>query len=102
MLLARPVLHATRPQLQRRPQRRCHAQARRSQRITAGLPVLGPLLSNPLVVIPWALGSFRLFAGYSKTSFSDALPSKLLLCLLWPLLAATSKGFRDQFKRAVL
>lgn len=53
---------------------------------TCGLPipVIGPLLSSPLVTVAWLLGAFKLFTGFSKTTYSDdALIPKLALCALW-------------------
>jgi hypothetical protein len=57
---------------------------------TCGLPipVIGPLLSSPLVTVAWLLGAFKLFTGFSKTTYSDALIPKLALCALWCGLSA--------------
>ena len=51
--------------------------------IIGGIPVIGPLLSSPLVTVAWAVGGFKLFTGFSKTTYTDALLPKLALCALW-------------------
>lgn len=58
--------------------------ARRSV-TTCGLPipVVGGLLSPPVLWAAWAVGAFKMWAGYSRTTYSDALPAKLALCALW-------------------
>ena len=99
--------------------------------VVGAIPVVGPLLSSPLVTVAWAIGGFKLFAGFSKTTYTDALLPKLALCALWcvvparhtpraarphcnlrahsrrrgatrrPVLFAVSATFREQFKRAL-
>ena len=51
--------------------------------IIGSVPVIGPLLSSPLVTVAWAVGGFKLFTGFSKTTYTDALLPKLALCTLW-------------------
>ena len=51
--------------------------------IIGSIPVVGPLLSSPLVTVAWAVGGFKLFTGFSKTTYTDALLPKLALCALW-------------------
>ena len=50
---------------------------------TCGLPVIGGLLSSPLVVVAWAVGAFRMFAGFSKTTYNDSMPTRVALSALW-------------------
>lgn len=50
---------------------------------TCGLPIIGPVLSSPLTLIAWAIGAAKLFTGFSKTTYTDALIPKLALCAIW-------------------
>ncbi len=50
---------------------------------TCGLPIVGGLLSSPVTLFAWGFGAFRFFSGYSKTTYSDSMPAKIALSLLW-------------------
>lgn len=62
--------------------------------IVGGIPVIGPLLSSPLVTVAWAIGGFKLFTGFSKTTYTDALLPKLALCALWCAHAGLNRATR--------
>jgi hypothetical protein len=52
---------------------------------TCGLPIpiIGGLFSQPVLFVGWAMGAFKMFTGYAKTSYSDSMPAKVALCMLW-------------------
>ncbi len=43
-------------------------------------------------------GAWKFWSGFSRTNFSQG---KLQLTLLWPLLLATNKSYRENFNRAL-
>lgn len=50
---------------------------------TCGVPVLGSLFSSPLFLVPYVIGAFKFFTGYSRTSYVDNLAAKLALAAAW-------------------
>lgn len=52
-------------------------------RTTCGVPVLSSLFSSPLFLVPYAIGFFKFFAGYSRTTYVNNLPTKLALAAAW-------------------
>jgi hypothetical protein len=43
-------------------------------------------------------GAWKFWAGFKRTNFSEG---KVKLTLLWPLLLASSKSYRENFNRAL-
>ncbi|MEY3297129.1 MAG: hypothetical protein RLZZ597_389 [Cyanobacteriota bacterium] len=43
-------------------------------------------------------GAWKFWSGFQRTNFSEG---KVKLTLLWPLLLASSKSYRDNFNRAL-
>lgn len=56
---------------------------------------------NPLLLILMVVyggGAWKFWAGFKRTNFSEG---KVKLTLLWPLLLASSKSYRENFNRAL-
>lgn len=59
------------------------------------------LLLAAVLAGAWAAGSAALARAYSLTSYREG-STKVLLVLLWPLLALLSRSFREQFVAVVM
>jgi hypothetical protein len=46
-------------------------------------------------------GVWKFWNGFRCTSFNGAFTNKLRLSLLWPFLLASSKSYRQNFRRAL-
>ena len=57
---------------------------------------------NPLLLLVlmgvYVGGAWKFWSGFNRTNFSEG---KVKLTLLWPLLLASSKSYRDNFNRAL-
>ena len=57
---------------------------------------------NPLLLLVlmgvYGGGAWKFWSGFNRTNFSEG---KVKLTLLWPLLLASSKSYRDNFNRAL-
>jgi hypothetical protein len=57
-----------------------------------------PTLLVLLLVSIYGGGAWKFWAGFKRTNFSEG---KVKLTLLWPLLLASSKSYRENFNRAL-
>ncbi len=57
-----------------------------------------PTLLVLLLVSIYGGGAWKFWAGFNRTNFSEG---KVKLTLLWPLLLASSKSYRQNFNRAL-
>ncbi|QQE65355.1 hypothetical protein GFS31_20430 [Leptolyngbya sp. BL0902] len=58
---------------------------------------MSPLLFLVLMGV-YGGGAWKFWAGFKRTTFSEG---KVKLTLLWPLLLASSKSYRENFNRAL-
>ncbi len=49
----------------------------------------------------YGTGVWMFWKGFQRTNFNSALTNKLRLALLWPFLAASSKSYRQNFRKAL-
>eukprot|EP00245_Coleochaete_scutata_P013609 TRINITY_DN5599_c0_g1_i1.p1 TRINITY_DN5599_c0_g1~~TRINITY_DN5599_c0_g1_i1.p1 ORF type:complete len:136 (-),score=4.93 TRINITY_DN5599_c0_g1_i1:135-542(-) len=73
--------------------------------VVSGIPIIGPLVNlalSPVVLFAaYAICAARFWAGFNRTTYSDAPATKVTVTALWPVLFVASKAFRDNFKKAV-
>eukprot|EP00899_Mesostigma_viride_P025615 jgi/Mesvir1/6238/Mv00916-RA.1 len=69
------------------------------------IPIVSPIINfflSPTVILAiYAIGAVRLFQGMDRTTFSSNPATRIGLTAAWPVLFATSKAFREQFKKAI-
>ena len=54
-----------------------------------------------VLLVAYLGGIWKFWKGFSRTNFASALPNKLLLSLLWPVLLAVNKSYRQNFRKAL-
>ncbi len=52
-----------------------------------------------MAVYLWGIWKFQ--KGYKKTNFSQSLPNRFALSLLWPALIFANKSYRKNFQKAL-
>lgn len=55
-------------------------------------------LISVLLLLVYGTGAWRFWSGFERTNFSQG---KFQLTLLWPLLLAVNKSYRQNFNRAL-
>lgn len=58
---------------------------------------MGTLVTLLLIAL-YGGGAWKFWSGFDRTTFSDG---KVPLTLLWPLLLASNKAYRENFDRAL-
>lgn len=46
-------------------------------------------------------GIWKFLSGYRRTNFNSALPRRVTLALLWPVLLIGNKSYRRNFRKAL-
>lgn len=54
-----------------------------------------------ILLVAYAGGIWKFLSGYHRTNFSPSLPEKVALALLWPVLLASNKSYRRNFRKAL-
>ncbi len=49
----------------------------------------------------YGYGAWRFWSGFERTNFSQTLPNRIGLSLLWPALFITNKSYRRNFQKAL-
>ncbi|UKO98263.1 hypothetical protein [Nostoc sp. UHCC 0870] len=58
------------------------------------------LLIVALIVV-YAGGVWKFWNGFTRTNFSQSLPNRIGLSLLWPVLFVANKSYRSNFRKAL-
>ncbi|HYW19299.1 MAG TPA: hypothetical protein VE956_08300 [Nodularia sp. (in: cyanobacteria)] len=53
------------------------------------------------LVVVYVGGVWKLWTGFERTNFSQTLPNRLGLSLLWPALVIANKSYRRNFRKAL-
>ena len=73
-----------------------------TRRVTKmGLPILGWMINPFTLSLAYFIGAVKFASGFSRTSYSNNLATKITLAALWPALYAVNPSFRKNFKRAM-
>ncbi|AFY31970.1 hypothetical protein [Calothrix sp. PCC 7507] len=49
----------------------------------------------------YGYGAWKFWYGFERTNFSQTLPNRIGLSLLWPALFITNKSYRRNFQKAL-
>ncbi len=60
-----------------------------------------PKLIVLMLLVVYAGGVWKFVSGYRYTNFGPSLPEKVALALLWPVLLASNKSYRRNFRKAL-
>ncbi|MBE9054116.1 hypothetical protein IQ243_27730 [Nostocales cyanobacterium LEGE 11386] len=61
-------------------------------------------MSNLIVfglIVVYVAGIWKFWSGFERTNFSQTLPNRLGLSLLWPALFIANKSYRRNFRKAL-
>jgi hypothetical protein len=53
------------------------------------------------LIVVYVGGVWKLWSGFDRTNFSQTLPNRLGLSLLWPALLIANKSYRRNFRKAL-
>ncbi|WP_414551209.1 hypothetical protein [Anabaena sp. CCY 0017] len=53
------------------------------------------------LIVVYVGGVWKLWTGFERTNFSQTLPNRLGLSLLWPALIIANKSYRRNFRKAL-
>jgi hypothetical protein len=53
------------------------------------------------LIVVYVGGVWKFWNGFSRTNFSQSLPNRISLSLLWPVLLITNKSYRSNFRKAL-
>ncbi|WP_339458747.1 hypothetical protein [Nodularia spumigena] len=53
------------------------------------------------LIVVYVGGVWKLWSGFDRTNFSQTLPNRLGLSLLWPALFIANKSYRRNFRKAL-
>ncbi len=53
------------------------------------------------LLVVYVGGVWKLWTGFERTNFSQTLPNRLGLSLLWPALIIANKSYRRNFRKAL-
>ncbi|MBE9201398.1 MULTISPECIES: hypothetical protein [unclassified Nodularia (in: cyanobacteria)] len=53
------------------------------------------------LVVVYVGGVWKLWTGFERTNFSQTLPNRIGLSLLWPALLIANKSYRRNFRKAL-
>ena len=54
-----------------------------------------------VLLVAYVGGVWKFWKGFSRTKFTPSLPNKIVLALLWPVLIAANKSYRQNFRKAL-
>ncbi|QSJ15429.1 hypothetical protein JYQ62_26825 [Nostoc sp. UHCC 0702] len=61
---------------------------------------MGSFIIFTLIVV-YVGGIWKFWNGFSRTNFSQSLPNRIGLSLLWPALFVTNESYRRNFRKAL-
>ncbi|MGH1393634.1 MAG: hypothetical protein ACRAVC_06320 [Trichormus sp.] len=53
------------------------------------------------LIVVYVGGVWKFWNGFSRTNFSQSLPNRISLSLLWPVLLIANKSYRSNFRKAL-
>jgi hypothetical protein len=53
------------------------------------------------LIVIYIGGAWKFWNGFSRTNFTQALPNRIGLSLLWPALFIVNSSYRRNFRRAL-
>lgn len=53
------------------------------------------------LIVVYVGGIWKFWNGFSRTNFSQSLPNRIGLSLLWPALFITNESYRRNFRKAL-
>jgi len=53
------------------------------------------------LIVVYVGGVWKLWTGFERTNFTQTLPNRLGLTLLWPALLIANKSYRRNFRKAL-
>jgi hypothetical protein len=53
------------------------------------------------LIAAYGYGAWKFWKGFERTNFSQTLPNRIGLSLLWPALFITNKSYRRNFQKAL-
>lgn len=53
------------------------------------------------LLVVYVGGIWKFWSGFERTNFSQSLPNRLGLSLLWPALFIANKSYRRNFRKAL-
>lgn len=53
------------------------------------------------LIAAYGYGAWKFWNGFDRTNFSQTLPNRIGLSLLWPALFITNKSYRRNFQKAL-
>lgn len=53
------------------------------------------------LIAAYGYGAWKFWSGFERTNFSQTLPNRIGLSLLWPALFITNKSYRRNFQKAL-
>lgn len=60
-----------------------------------------PQLIGVVLLVVYIAGIWKFLSGYRRTNFTSSLPGRVTLALLWPVLLASNKSYRRNFRKAL-
>lgn len=54
-----------------------------------------------VLLVVYVGGIWKFLSGYRRTNFNAKLPGRVALALLWPVLLASNKSYRRNFRKAL-
>lgn len=54
-----------------------------------------------VLVVGYAAGVWKFWTGFRKTNFTQTLPNRIGLALLWPALFVANPSYRRNFQKAL-
>ncbi|MGD1909443.1 MAG: hypothetical protein ACFB2X_00840 [Rivularia sp. (in: cyanobacteria)] len=54
-----------------------------------------------LLLVAYIAGVWKFWTGFRRTNFSNSLPNRLALSLLWPACFVANKSYRKNFRKAL-
>lgn len=54
-----------------------------------------------ILLVTYGGGAWKFWSGFNQTNFSRGFVNKARLSLLWPFLLASSKSYRQNFRKAL-
>ncbi|AFZ31261.1 hypothetical protein Glo7428_2760 [Gloeocapsa sp. PCC 7428] len=53
------------------------------------------------LIVVYAIGTWKFWKGFHRTTFSRSFSNRLSLSLLWPALLISNKSYRQNFRKAL-
>jgi hypothetical protein len=54
-----------------------------------------------VAIVVYGVGIWKFWKGYQHTNFQPGVTNRIMFSLLWPVLLATNKSYRQNFQKAL-